>query len=138
VAGANPAGGSLQLVKLIEDGHGEAILSDLSQYHGRDLRDLWRDNRDLTPRYVLWLVGHLPEDSAFIASMRGGQQHRVWTLQNHLLASVANLLFAANRQRAGLKTHSMPVKPPTPKTAKRQRRVIPIGRLPGVRRIAGR
>jgi len=82
-----------------------------------DLRDLWRPSTTVTPRFVLWLVGQLPPEAAFHASMRGGSEHRMWTPTNHLLAATVNLLNAANRQRAGKRTKSPLVAPP--KTDKR-------------------
>ncbi|HZC91614.1 MAG TPA: hypothetical protein VE400_13335, partial [Mycobacterium sp.] len=36
------------------------------------------------------------------------------------LASAVNMLFVANRQRAGKATRSLPVKPPTPPRKKRR------------------
>lgn len=60
------------------------------------------------------LVGQLPQDSAFAASMRGGAELRPWTLQLYLLAAVVNLLNAANRQRAGKRGNAQIVKPPKP------------------------
>ena len=70
---------------------------------------------------MLWLVGQLPPDSAYIASMRGGPEFRAWTPVMHMLAAIANLLFAANRQRAGKKTRDPLIAPPTQK--KQPRRV---------------
>jgi hypothetical protein len=125
-------GGSVQLVKLI-DKHGSAVLADLARYYHRDLRDLWRPDSDLTPRYVLWLVEHLPDDSATKADMRGGPQMRAWTQDVHLLGMIANLLYAANRQRGGKPTRSLPVKPPKPTRGRR-----PGARIANVAAIAAR
>jgi hypothetical protein len=82
----------------------------------------------VTPRYVLWLVGHLPASSAFGASVRGGPEFRPWTPELHLLAGVANLLAAANRQRAGKRGGKPVVQPPT---AKKQRatRVLTVAQI---------
>lgn len=44
----------------------------------------------LSPRRVLWLVEHLPEDSATVAALRGGLEHRVWTTTTHFMATVAD------------------------------------------------
>jgi hypothetical protein len=82
---------------------------------GVDLRDLWRPGTQVTPRYVLWLAGQLPPESAFRASQQGGHEFRSWTPTSYLLAGVVNLLNAANRQRAGKKTREPLVKPPTMK-----------------------
>lgn len=93
-----PGGGSVQLGELI-DQHGKALAYDL-QAIGVDLRDLWRDGSTVTPRWVLWLAEQLPDDSAFIASCRGGKRWRAWNFNNQLLASAVNHLAAANAQRA--------------------------------------
>lgn len=69
----------------------------------------------MTPRYVLWLAGQLPPESAFRASQQGGQAFRSWTTTSYLLAGVVNLLNAANRQRAGKKTREPLVRPPSMK-----------------------
>lgn len=95
---------------------------------GVDLRDLWRPGSGVTPRYVLWLVGQLPSDSAVGASARGGSEFRPWTAELYLLAAVVNLLNAANRQRAGKKTRDPLVKPPTKKPKARVLSVAEIAR----------
>jgi hypothetical protein len=98
-----------------------------------DLRDLWRPNSRVTPRYVLWLVGQLPQESAFAASARGGAEFRSWTPPLYLLAAVVNLLNAANRQRAGKRTREPLVKPPT---AKSKPRVVTVAQLAARQRAA--
>lgn len=82
-----------------------------------------REDSPLSARFVLSLVEHLPDDSAFISAMRGGRIHRPWTLEARLLASTVNLLFAANRQRAGQKTRQPLVTPPKPKVSSKRRTV---------------
>jgi hypothetical protein len=84
------------------------------------------------------LVGQLPEGSAFFASVQGGSKFRSWTLQNHLLGFIGNSVFAANRQRAGKPTKTLPIAPPKPRTRQRRARVVRIADLPSARRIAGR
>ncbi len=86
---------------------------------GVDLRDLWRPDTRVSPRYVLWLVGQLPPESAFRASQQGGPEFRSWTPTGYLLAGVVNLLNAANRQRAGKRTREPLVKPPSSRPAVR-------------------
>jgi hypothetical protein len=88
-----------------------------------DLRDLWRPNTGVTPRYVLWLAGQLPPESAFHASKQGGVQFRAWTPTLHVLAGVVNLLNAANRQRAGKKTREPLLRAPSSSTKPKARRV---------------
>lgn len=85
---------------------------------------------------MLWLVEHLPESSAFVASVKGGPKFRPWTLDNQLLAAAVNLLFVANRQRARKPARSLPVKPPQPERARqRRRRVVRVASMPGSRPV---
>jgi hypothetical protein len=79
-----------------------------------DIRGLWWPGSGVTPRHVLWLVGQLPQTSAFAASMRGGAVFRPWTSELYVLAAIANLLNAANRQRAGKRSAKPVVEPPKP------------------------
>jgi hypothetical protein len=92
---------------------------------GVDLRDLWRPGSTLTPRLVLKLVGQLPDDSAFAASIRGGPMHRAWDLHNRLIAAQVNLLHGANQQRAGKKARPL-VQPPD---AKKIKRVVTVAEI---------
>jgi hypothetical protein len=70
---------------------------------------------------VLWLVGQLPETSAYWASVRGGGNtvdHRPWTTDVVLLAAVVNLLAGANWQRGGGKgRRPQPVPLPRPRSS---------------------
>ncbi|WP_411140245.1 hypothetical protein [Streptomyces sp. x-80] len=85
--GGHAGGGSLQLGQLIDDGHGAAIRYDLQRL-GLDLADVWRGT--LAPRRVLDLVEHGPDDSAVVASHRGGLAHRAWPLERHLQAALVD------------------------------------------------
>lgn len=67
----------------------------------------------MSPRFVLWIAGQLPSDSALWASKQGGAEFRAWTPPMYLLAAVVNLTNAANRQRAGKQTRKPLVKPPS-------------------------
>lgn len=69
---------------------------------------------------MLWIVEHLPPQSAFRASLQGGVEFRMWDPQLYLLAAIANLLNAANRQRAGKRTRTPLVKPPSNKSKARR------------------
>lgn len=73
------------------------------------------------------LVEHLPEDSAFVASLRGGRQMRAWTTEAYLLAATANQLNVANHQRAGKRTRRPLVEPP--KTTKVRKRTVTVAQL---------
>lgn len=133
--GAEATGGSAQLVKLIDE-YGSALVADLRCHYQVDIRDLWRrEDGPLTPRYVLWLVEHLPESSATIAKAKGGPKHRPWTSEAHLLALVANLLFVANRQRAGKPARKPLITPPNPKVNKSRGRVVRVADV-NARRMA--
>lgn len=92
--------------------------ADLRRYYRIDLADLWhgdppaRLSPRLSPRRMLWLIEHLPEDSATVAALRGGPEHRAWTTCAHLLATIADAVqlgtwatVAANAKR----------RPPAPK-----------------------
>jgi hypothetical protein len=129
VVRAEPAGGSLQLLELIEE-HGRAILYDL-QAIGVDLRDLWRPGTGVTPRYVLSLVEQLPTDSAFAASLRGGLEMRGWDPKMFVLAAIVNLLNAANRQRAGKRTREPLLKPPSRRSTPTVVTVAELTKRPG-------
>lgn len=83
---------------------------------------------------MLWLVGQLPQDSAFAASVRGGAEFRPWTSEMYVLTAVANLLNAANRQRAGKKTREPLIKPPASK--KRKPRVLSVAQIAARQRAA--
>ncbi|QDH47843.1 tail assembly chaperone [Mycobacterium phage Benvolio] len=88
-------GGSRALAELI-DKFGGALLADLLQYYRVDLRDLFRDEDPLTPRFVLALVLCLPKDGAFYAERRGGQQYRGWDEDRHALADIYDAVQAGN------------------------------------------
>ena len=87
--GAHSDGGSLQLGQLIDDGYGPALRYDLQRV-GLDLADVWRGS--LCPRRVIDLVEQGPDDSAFAAALRGGPEHRAWTLERHMQALMVDAL----------------------------------------------
>lgn len=58
------------------------------------------------------LVGQFGDDSAYVASVRGGHEFRPWTSQMHMLATLVNLTYAGNRQRGGKPTRKPLVEPP--------------------------
>lgn len=91
------------------------MLSDLRRYYQVNLLDVFDGESGLTPRVVLWLVEHLPEDSATMAAVRGGPEFRAWTQSMYVAAAQTNLLYAANRQRAGKATRTGIIKPPVGK-----------------------
>lgn len=86
---------------------------------------------------MLWLVGQLPDDSAFAASLAGGAKYRPWTLERRLQAATVNLLYAANSQRAGKRSKPL-ITPPKPRKARQQSRVVRVADVARKRRVAGR
>lgn len=78
---------------------------------------------------MLFLVGQLPQSSAFAASVRGGPEFRPWTSELYVLAAIANLLQAANRQRAGKRSAQPVVKPPKPKQKPKPPRVLTVAEI---------
>lgn len=48
--------------------------------------DLCSDHPTRDPEWWLAIIGQLPEESAFVAEVRGGPEHRGWTLDRHLQA----------------------------------------------------
>lgn len=81
-----------------------------------NLLDVFDPDSGITPWLVLMLVKQLPEDSATFGAFRGGPEFRAWTQAVYLQAAMTNMLYAANRQRAGKATRSPLIKPPTSKT----------------------
>lgn len=113
--GGDPAGGSSELVHLI-DRCGECLIADLKSYYNVDLRDVLRDDSGLSPRLVLTYVRHMPLESATVAELRGGQHFRGWSPELYRLTDLLDAIqhntyafIAANSRR----------KPQVPKPVKR-------------------
>jgi len=101
------SGGSLELARLIDEA-GEDLIPDLKHYYGIDLRDLFSEERPLSPRWVLMHVLHLPMESAFVAQQRGGDSFRGWGPDRYMqarlidLQAINNWMFlSANRDPEG-------------------------------------
>ena len=88
------AGGSLGLCELI-DNYGTALLADFYRFYRLDLTEALYGSRPVAPCLLLALVEELPDESAFAATVRGGPQHRGWTVSAHLLASVIDAVGEA-------------------------------------------
>jgi hypothetical protein len=71
----------------------------------------------------------LPDTSAFAASARGGTEFRPWSLQNSLLAANANLLYAANQQRAGKRSIKTLIPPPKKRAKPRMISIADVDKL---------
>ncbi|RLK54821.1 hypothetical protein [Actinokineospora cianjurensis] len=126
-----PAPGSLGLDQLADKVGGATLYADLRRYYGIDLADLWHGT--LTPRRVLWLIEHLPEDSATVAALRGGPQHRAWTTAAHLLATVADAVQLGTWTTIAAHARRRPTPPkplPRPSLPRRQAaRVVTVAEI---------
>jgi hypothetical protein len=103
----------------------------LRRYYTVDLTCLWRGT--LSPRRVLWWVEHLPEDSATVAALRGGPEHRAWTSSAHLLASVVDAVQVNTWTAVAAHAKRRP-KPPAPlprptTSARRAARVVTVAEI---------
>lgn len=91
--------------------HGDAVEADFLRYYGLDIQ------ADLGTERVTWrrlkaLIGQLPRGSATARSMHGAAAD--WGPVEHLAAVQADLLAAANWQRAGKKNAPRPKPIPRP------------------------
>ena len=93
--GGHPVGGSRVLIGLIDE-HADEIVGDLKLYYGVDVRDLFRDDSPISPRYVLSLVLHLPLGSAFVAEQRGGPRFRGWDHGMYAQVALINAVRTSN------------------------------------------
>ncbi|MFB8167327.1 hypothetical protein ACFC60_05145 [Kitasatospora purpeofusca] len=89
--GAGRAGGSRSLIRLLDE-HGAQITADLRRYCGVDVLD-WIRGRH-SARYVLALIGTLPDDSATLAAIRGGREALGWGPQTYVLADLVDAVQA--------------------------------------------
>lgn len=90
-------GGKIIAVWRTLQDHADAIEADLARYYHLRLSQL--GTRDLTWRHLYVLIEQLPAESALHREMAG--EDFPWTMQNHLLATIADLLAGANWQRGG-------------------------------------
>jgi hypothetical protein len=131
VGRGDPAGGSLQLVELIEEYGGAELDYELLRL-GIDLPgDVLRDQR-VSPRRVLWLAEQMPSDSAVAAALAGNRAIRDWRLDPVLLTGIFNRLGAlivATIQPHTKKRVPMP-KPFVPPLKTRRQAVRVIDKLP--------
>ncbi len=112
-----PGGGSRALADEL-DSHGGYILSDFREYYRVDILDLFRDDRELSPRVAMQLLMDLPTDSRYVASVRGGQKFRGWGEDRYALVDIANtmrsLVFLYSQTHSKKKlTHPKPFPFPT-------------------------
>lgn len=86
-------GGSSTLEKLIDE-YGEYIAADLMETYRVDLRDIMRDDSDLSPRTLLVLIKNLPLSGRFYSEQRGGQQFRGWDESRYAMVATVNAIRA--------------------------------------------
>ena len=91
--GGDPAGGSAELARLI-DQTGESIFADLQRYYGVRVLDVLVDGSGLSPRQVLAYIRQLPPESATVAALRGGDQFRGWDTSAYMLANLFDAIQA--------------------------------------------
>ncbi|BCP36362.1 hypothetical protein MINTMi198_17320 [Mycobacterium intracellulare M.i.198] len=113
------SGGSLELARLIDEA-GEDLIPDLKQYYGIDLRDLFSEDKPLSPRWALMHVLHLPIESAFVAQLRGGPEFRGWSPDRYMAArlidlqAIQNWMFLSANRDPDSKAPEMPEPYPLP------------------------
>ena len=117
--------GSLALDQLTHRVSATCLDADLRRYYRVDLTDLWHPGTRLSPRRVLWLIEHLPEDSATVAAIKGGPEHRSWTTTAHLLATVADAVQLGTWATIATHARKRPT-PPTPLPRPTTRRAEPV------------
>ena len=113
----------------------------MRRYYRADLTHLWQPG-GLSPRRVLWWVEHLPEDSATVAALRGGHEHRAWTSAAHLLASVVDAVQVNTWTTVAAHAKRRP-KPPTPlprptSPSRRAARVVTVAEIAAQQEHTGR
>lgn len=86
--GRYAAGGSAVLAELIDE-YGGALISDFLHYYRIDLRDLFRNEGDMSPRWVLNLITGLPMELEYHSQKRGGKKFRNWGPSTYALADIA-------------------------------------------------
>ncbi|MDV6975340.1 D site-binding protein [Mycobacterium intracellulare] len=70
------------------DKFGEVLIPDLKHEYGIDLRDLFSEDRPISPRWVLMHARTLPMGSAFVAEIRGGREFRGWDQGRYMQATL--------------------------------------------------
>ncbi len=94
---------------------------------------------------MLWLVEHLPEDSATVAALRGGldhaAEHRSWTSVAHLLATVADAVQLNTWATVAVNAKRRPKPPaplPRPTLPRRVGRVVTVAEIAAAQETAQR
>lgn len=96
------------------------------------IRDLTSDHPAESPRWWLWLVEGLPDDSALAASMQGGREFDGWGTDRHMTAALWDAIV-------GVAPRDKNTKPPTfPRPGKKSEgvslaKLIPRRKAPAAR-----
>ena len=127
--GCHFVGGSIWLGELIDD-YGDYIVADLSETYGIDLRDMFRDDANLSPRWLLTHILNLPIGSRFYAEQQGGQQFRGWDESRYALVATVNAIRALQYTYISAHSKRKPKLPdmfpvPERKVKKRERKTGP-------------
>ncbi|MDO8308561.1 MAG: hypothetical protein Q7V58_09450 [Actinomycetota bacterium] len=101
-------GGIQGLLNLLDE-HQEAIEYDLIVL---GLRLAWLGSPRLTWRDLAVIIRHSPRTSALAGAVNGDET--AWSITDHLLAGVTDLLALANWQRSGKKSAPRPKPLPRP------------------------
>lgn len=117
LSGGDRSGGSLAAAQALDD-YGAEIYADFMQFYPTfDWAGFLKGHS--SPRLFLVLLMGLPPESNLRSAWMGGPEHRPWTLDTHLLATVVELLQGANYQRGGGKgTQPKPLQRPKVKNQK--------------------
>src|SRR5690606_32683971 len=112
LGGGDWAGGSRELAERINR-FGSELAADLRLYYGIDIREIFSDETDLTPGYLLSLIEHLPPESAYVAARRGGPGSREWPVTHAMLADLFAVTAVGNymSQRVNLEGKPDPPEP---------------------------
>ena len=108
--GKHILGGSIWLGELI-DKYGDYIVSDLLETYAIDLRDMFRDDSGLSPRWLLTHIINLPVSSRFYAEQQGGQQFRGWDESRYALVATVNAIRALQYTYIASKSKKRPKVP---------------------------
>lgn len=63
------------------------------------LTDVFRENSGVSPRHVLTLLEYLPEGSAYVAELMGGQHMRSWTTPVEIAAQTRDATGSGGYKR---------------------------------------
>ena len=118
-------GGSIWLGELI-DQYGDYIAADILETYSIDLRDIFKDDGGLSPRWLLSMILNLPLGSRFYAEQQGGQQFRGWDESRYAMVATVNAIRAlqytyisAHSKKKPKMPEMFPVPEPTVKVRKK-------------------